>query len=348
VLDDKPALIGRAIVGVPVVATLQNLEPVIKEFAVHGVRTNRVIIGGDEGLLSKEELARIRQVCEQREIGLDFVPRLIGLSELQAPPRNNVELKVVERWSPVVSLASYFRFKRFVDFVVAIAAIIVLSPLFLTACLLVMLDVGSPVLFWQQRTGQGGISFPLYKFRTLRPPFDWHGEPVPEDQRLSWIGHFLRKTRLDELPQLFNVLVGDMSLIGPRPLLPHDQPMNPATRLSVRPGITGWAQVNGGNLVTVDEKGALDEWYIRNASLWLDLRIAGLTLLFLFTGERRSEQAVVDAYAVQKASYLWQKPAYSKTARNVGPAYVQGAGRAINSMAGATATRRTGGSRPRQ
>ena len=161
------------------------------------------------------------------------------------------------------------------------------------------------------------------------------------------IGRLLRKTRLDELPQLFNVLVGDMSLIGPRPLLPHDQPTNPSVRLSARPGITGWAQVNGGNLVTVDEKGALDEWYIRNASLWLDLRIVGLTFLFLLTGERRSEQAVVDARAVQKASYLCKNPAYS--ARDVGSARAQNAGRAVNAMAASTTARSAAGSiRPRQ
>ncbi len=346
VLDDEPRLIGRAIVGVPVIATPQNLEPVIDEFSVHGVRTDRIIIGGDEGLLSEEELARIRRVCEQREICLDFVPRLIGLSELQAP-RKNIELKVVENWSPVVSLPPYFRVKPFLGFFVAIAAVIVLSPLFITACLLVLLDVGSPVLFWQQRIGQGGSNFLLHKFRTLRPPFDWQGQPVPEDRRLSWIGRLLRKTRLDELPQLFNVLVGDMSLIGPRPLLPHDQPTNPSVRLSARPGITGWAQVNGGNLVTVDEKGALDEWYIRNASLWLDLRIVGLTFLFLLTGERRSEQAVVDARAVQKASYLWKNPAYST--RDVGSARARSAGRAVNAMAASTTARSAAGSiRPRQ
>ena len=114
---------------------------------------------------------------------------------------------------------------------------------------------------------------------------------VPEEQRLSAIGRLLRRTRLDELPQLLNVLVGDMSLIGPRPLLPQDQPPTPTLRLVVRPGITGWAQVNGGALLSPKEKDALDEWYIRNASVWVDLRIAGLTILSLIKGSRRSDQS---------------------------------------------------------
>ena len=202
--------------------------------------------------------------------------------------------------------------KRVIDFVLAAAAIVVLLPLFVMTSLLVLFDIGSPVVFWQQRIGQGGGSFLLYKFRTLRAPFDADGRTPSEDQRLSWIGRLLRDTRLDELPQLFNVLVGDMSLIGPRPLLPHDQPTNPTLRLSVRFGITGWPQVNGGNMVTANEKGALDEWYIRHASPWLDLRIVGLTLRFGFTGERRSEHALSQAHAEQNANYSWTFSPHSR------------------------------------
>jgi lipopolysaccharide/colanic/teichoic acid biosynthesis glycosyltransferase len=101
----------------------------------------------------------------------------------------------------------------------------------------------------------------LQKFRTLRPPFNWRGDPVPEREKVSLVGKFLRQTRIDELPQLLNILVGDMALIGPRPLLPEDQPANPATRLMVRPGITGWAQVNGGKFLTPEEKDQYDEYY---------------------------------------------------------------------------------------
>jgi lipopolysaccharide/colanic/teichoic acid biosynthesis glycosyltransferase len=167
---------------------------------------------------------------------------------------------------------------------------------------LALLDVGSPVVFWQKRMGRNGRSFLLYKFRTLHAPFDRAGQPTDRGDYSSWIGKLLRALRLDELPQLFNVLVGEMSLIGPRPLLPKDQPTNCNLRLVVRPGITGWAQINGGSLITTEEKGALDDWYVRNASLWLDLRIALYTILFLFTGERRFEQAVHQANILQQAN----------------------------------------------
>jgi lipopolysaccharide/colanic/teichoic acid biosynthesis glycosyltransferase len=109
----------------------------------------------------------------------------------------------------------------------------------------------------------------------------------------------LRKSRLDELPQLLNVLVGDMSLIGPRPLLPLDQPSDSSARLMVRPGITGWAQVNGGKLITPEEKSALDEWYVRNASLWIDLKIIGKTILFMFGGESRHTRTETSIPAIE-------------------------------------------------
>ena len=175
---------------------------------------------------------------------------------------------------------------------------ILCAPLALLAALTVLFDVGMPLLFWQQRVGQGGHRFLLYKFRTLRAPFDAQGRPVPEEKRISRIGRMLRQTRLDELPQALNILVGDMSLIGPRPLLPIDQPENPITRLMVRPGITGWAQVHGGKFLTPAEKDEYDEYYVRNASLWLDLRIVWLTLKVVFRISRHSDHKVSAASTV--------------------------------------------------
>jgi lipopolysaccharide/colanic/teichoic acid biosynthesis glycosyltransferase len=311
VLDGKQKLIGRAMSGVPILAAPQHLAEIIEEFAIHGVSTDRVIIGGDEKFLSEETLNHIRLVCEQRAIALDFVPRLIGLSDSQSP-RHNAALASVPSELPPIALPAYFRVKRVIDCVAALLAILLFLPLSLLASAMILLDLGSPVMFWQKRIGRDGKSFYLHKFRTLRPPFNRRGQPLRDDQRTSWLGHSLRKSRLDELPQLLNVLVGEMSLIGPRPLLPEDQPKNPNLRLSVRPGITGWAQINGGNLVTPEEKGALDDWYIRNASFWLDLRIALLTLRFLSMGERRSEQAVSEANFLQQASAQLNRPVHRK------------------------------------
>ncbi len=180
---------------------------------------------------------------------------------------------------------------------------IVLLPVFIIVAGLVLLDVGSPIFFWQQRIGLMGRSFLLHKFRTLKTAFDWRGMPIPDSERLSWIGNFLRKCRLDELPQLLNVLVGDMSLIGPRPLLPRDQPLDPSLRLMVRPGITGWAQVNGGKLLTPAEKNNLDEWYIQNASFSLDLWIAIKTLFVVFGGERQSEPVSKKRVMAEKSKF---------------------------------------------
>jgi lipopolysaccharide/colanic/teichoic acid biosynthesis glycosyltransferase len=320
VVDDESSLFGRRVVGVPVVSTTTDLERTIVEFQVHGVSVDRIIVGGDDGLLSQDALAEVRRVCQSQDIELQFVPHLIGLDAFKTKPKSAAA--ALPKELPSFNLPHYHSVKRIIDFVLSAAALIVLSPVLILISLLVLLDVGTPVVFWQQRVGRGGTSFFLYKFRTLHSPFDWQGQPVPEDQRLSWIGRFLRNCRLDELPQLFNVLVGEMSLIGPRPLLPEDQPTNSKSRLLARPGVTGWAQVNGGTLVTNDEKGALDEWYVRHASLWLDLRILALTIRFAFTGERRSEREVKKALLEQSNGHGHKTPPSTPTTMQgeLGPA----------------------------
>ena len=310
VLDNEVSLFGRRIVGVPVVSTIAHVERTIEEFDVHGVRIDRIIVGGDEALLPKDSLAEVERVCRQNEIELQFVPQLIGLDAFKAKPNSAT---VGLNHAPVsAELPSYHQAKRFIDFFVSGAALVLLSPLIALISLLVLIDLGSPVVFWQQRVGRGGTSFFLYKFRTLHPPFDRQGAPVSEDDRRSWIGRLLRNGRLDEVPQLLNVLVGEMSLIGPRPLLPEDQPTNSKLRLLARPGLTGWAQVNGGNLITNDEKGALDEWYVHYASFWLDLQILALTLGFLFRGEKRSKSVLRLALLEQKKAHSWTTPAFTR------------------------------------
>lgn len=286
ILDTDRALVGRKVGGVPVVGTPQDLQVLIKEYAVHGIYTDRVVVGGDPDLLVPEDLVHLEAVCAQRGIQIQFVPQLAGFATKDTP------LPEVQQAQDTVAaeclVPAYFNLKRILDPLTALLLVIIMSPLFLFASILVLVDLGAPLVFWQQRLGRDGSKFLLYKFRTLRPPFDALGAVISHDQRISPVGRFLRRTRLDELPQLFNVLLGQMALIGPRPLLPEDQPVNPAVRLLVRPGITGWAQVNGGKLLTPQQKHQLDEWYIRNASFKLDLQILVLTPKVIFVGENSS------------------------------------------------------------
>jgi lipopolysaccharide/colanic/teichoic acid biosynthesis glycosyltransferase len=291
-LDKDPRMVGRAIEGVRIVGLLRDLEAIIDEYALHGINIERVVLGGEPDIVSDAEMREIRRVCENRGVVLRFAPHLLGLREIEKRPR---EIRpCVPDHEPLV-LPAYFKLKYIIDFCAAAAIVIMLLPLFAVVSIVVFFDVGSPLLFWQQRIGLRGRSFLLYKFRTLRPPFDWRGQPIPDNRRLSSVGQLMRATSLDELPQLLNVLVGDMSLIGPRPLLPEDQPANSAVRLMVRPGITGWAQVNGGKLLTADEKQKLDKWYIQNASISLDLRIVLRTLRIMLLSAREPSSIPGDA-----------------------------------------------------
>ena len=162
---------------------------------------------------------------------------------------------------------------------------------------LVALDVGLPVLFWQQRPGLYGKPFRLYKFRTMRKA----GRKLNEDRlahksgdknRTSIIGKWIRRLRLDEFPQLFHIIVGTMSFVGPRPLLPDDQPHRGEVRLSVRPGATGWAQIHGGDALTPQEKLVLDKWYISHMSLMLDISIILRSLLVVLKEDVQTKQLV--------------------------------------------------------
>lgn len=283
VLDDRPEMIGRSFAGVRVLGPAAHLLPLVKEFAEHGMETHRVLVGTDPDGLSTDALAEIRHVCSEHRADLQFIPALVGLDRLAT--KQAIGPQTTEQADLLPS--RYLRNKRVLDFLGASVLLTILIPVFVLVMVAVLVDVGSPVLFWQRRIGRNGYSFHIYKFRTLRPSFDWHGEPLPEDDRLSWVGRLLRKTRLDELPQMLNVIVGDMSLVGPRPLLPRDQPNNPAIRLSVRPGITGWAQIHGGATINSDEKNDLDEWYVQHASFLLDLKIMAKTFAMLLFGGRR-------------------------------------------------------------
>jgi lipopolysaccharide/colanic/teichoic acid biosynthesis glycosyltransferase len=294
VLDDRPKMLGRLLEGVRIVGAPAHLDALINEYLVHGIKVDRIVVGGGPDFLPDEEMTQVRRICAGRQIGLDFVPQLVGLNEIKQDPRTIAKSnqKKSENTGDLIPSA-YFRYKPAIDFCAALTLLTILLPLLLSVAAIVLVDMGLPILFWQQRLGIRGQNFLLYKFRTLRAPFNGRGEEISPDQRLSWTGHLLRDTGLDELPQLLNVLVGDMSLIGPRPLLPEDQPADSAGRLLVRPGITGWAQVSGGKLLTAEEKVKLDEWYIQNASLLVDINLVWRTIQVVRLGASRSNEAAV-------------------------------------------------------
>lgn len=177
------------------------------------------------------------------------------------------------------------RAKRLLDLALTIPGLVILLPVFMVVALAVLFTLGRPVLFVQLRPGLHGKPFRMYKFRTMRETYDSTGNPLPDEERLTPLGRFLRSTSLDELPELWNVLRGDMSLVGPRPLLMEYLDLytaEQARRHSVLPGITGWAQVNGRNALTWEEKFALDIWYVDNWSIWLDIKILAMTLPAVF------------------------------------------------------------------
>jgi lipopolysaccharide/colanic/teichoic acid biosynthesis glycosyltransferase len=178
--------------------------------------------------------------------------------------------------------------KRVIDAAVAAVSLIVLSPLLLALMALVRLSLGAPVFFTQMRPGLHGRPFRLIKLRTMRAGNDGAGRPLPDAARLVPLGRLLRATSLDELPELWNVLVGDMSLVGPRPLLMEYLPLyspEQARRHDIRPGITGWAQVNGRNALTWEQKFALDVWYVDHRSLALDVTIMWKTIVSVLKRE---------------------------------------------------------------
>lgn len=175
-----------------------------------------------------------------------------------------------------------YRGKRTADLLLASIAVAILSPALLAVAVLVRIFLGRPVLFRQRRPGLHGVLFNCLKFRTMKDTRDCSGKLLPDAERLTSFGSFLRRTSLDELPELWNVLRGDMSLVGPRPLLQEYLPRYTAfqrRRHAVRPGITGWAQVNGRNALTWEQKFKHDIWYVDHVNFWLDVKILCLTLL---------------------------------------------------------------------
>jgi sugar transferase EpsL len=190
--------------------------------------------------------------------------------------------------------------KRFVDIFIASLILIIFSPLMIMVSIIIFFYMGTPIIFMQLRPGLRGNPFYIYKFRTMIDKRDENGVMLPGKFRLTPFGKLLRKYSFDELPQLINVIKGDISLVGPRPLLMeylHLYTPEQAKRHEVKPGITGWAQVNGRNAIRWEEKFALDNWYVENQSLWLDIKILALTVIKVF---KKEGVGAKDHYSMEK------------------------------------------------
>ncbi len=203
--------------------------------------------------------------------------------------------------------------KRLFDLAIAGSSVFFLSLLLILIGILVRMKIGSPVLFRQVRPGLRGRPFTIYKFRTMTDERDKDGNLLPDGERLTRLGRFLRKTSIDELPELFNVVKGNMSIVGPRPLLMQyldRYTPEQARRHGVKPGITGWAQVNGRNAISWEDKFKLDVWYVDNWSLWLDVKILGMTVMRVLkreginqTGEATMEEFMPHAKAQRRKGF---------------------------------------------
>ena len=299
--------VGRLVARCPVLGVPEDIEDILDRLDVHGVSIDRIVVATAFQSLKADQRDALLRVERSRAIALQVLAEDLGFdggSERPVPNagsgHNTVTSDLCFEIEPSelqeIARRQYWTAKRAIDCLAAAAALVVLSPLMAIAAVFVAATMGSPVLFWQQRPGLGGKPIRLYKFRTMREAHDANGRRLSDAERVSRVGNLMRRLRLDELPQLLSVVRGEMAIIGPRPLLPCDQSDKYRARLLVRPGVTGWAQVVGGRDISPEDKAALDIWYVRNASLALDLEIAVRTIPMVLLGERISRPLIDRAW----------------------------------------------------
>jgi lipopolysaccharide/colanic/teichoic acid biosynthesis glycosyltransferase len=336
-LDERPKFQHRSVNGHLIAGSPLHIFKIFDEYALHGVEINKIAIAIPLEEISGDAWIEITRIAKERSIDLDILPERLFLSS--PPKRSAPQVAQVRQELAESASRPIWKLKRVLDVVLSAVVTIVIAPIAAMVAILILIDVGHPVVFWQQRVGRLGRSLHVHKFRTMRAPFDKYGHSIPEDQRLSWIGRFLRATRLDEIPQLCSIFTGSMSVVGPRPLLPIDQPKGFSVRLEVRPGLTGLAQICGGKNLTVEEKDALDELYVKNNSLLLELKIMLLTAWMMVRGDRRNEPLIAAALA-EKRDHGERKPV---PAHLTAPAVAseEGVGQIFRKPASALATPRT-------
>jgi hypothetical protein len=288
--------VGRLVAGYQVFGRPEEIERVLADLDVHGVTVDRIIVTDPFRALTREAHEALLKVERTRRIELRFLAEDLGFETNAGRSgardvTRDVTRDVVRATTPAgpvpdtqlsfeispaeleaLAMRPHWQIKRAMDVLAAGLMILFLAPTF------------------------GGRPFKVYKFRTMAGAYGPDGRRLPDAERTSQVGTFLRRTRLDELPQLFSILRGDMSFVGPRPLLPCDQSEAYRARLLVRPGLTGWAQVIGGRTISAEDKAALDVWYVCNASLLLDLKIIARTVPMVLFGERTNEAFIKSAW----------------------------------------------------
>lgn len=294
ILCDQGHLVGRSFNGVPVLGGAEDLEQVLVDLETHGIFAERMIVTKPLEGLPPGLVSRLGGIARRHGVEIDSLPDLLSLRL-----GGGGVIATADEPMPI-GAPRWLEIKRLLDIATSAALLLFTAPISLLAAFLVMVEMGHPVLFRQVRPGHGLRPFTLLKFRSMRSPRSPDGRLLSDSERTGMVGRFLRRTRLDEIPQLVNVLKGDMSFIGPRPLLPRD--LADLTdggweRSRLRPGLTGWAQVNGGHQLSNPDKMALDLWYIRHASPWLDLKIIAWTVRMVVFGEKVNQASIDEARA---------------------------------------------------
>ena len=292
---DEDLAVGRRLGTVPVLGRIADFRRVLGFLRARGEKPERILIARRAEELPREALRSLQKAAYAEGIPVTFLDRLLEMGTVVA--REDVSPETCTVAYPV---SSWLAVRGPLDVLAAVMGLLLLAPLLLTAAVLVLVTKGRPVLFVQVRPGRNGERLRIFKLRTMHDLVAADGKMAPPEHRLSAVGRWLRRFRIDELFQLLNVVRGEMALIGPRPLIAEDlerMPDKGRGRFLVRPGVTGWAQVNGGNRLEFREKYAMDMWYIAHASPWLDLRIVWKTLVMMSRGERRDERAIATALA---------------------------------------------------
>jgi lipopolysaccharide/colanic/teichoic acid biosynthesis glycosyltransferase len=302
VLGQQDRYIGRSVRAHRVLGTPENIHAVLSDLENSGVVVDKVVVTTGMASLSQEGCRAVAAVA--RSVPVIYLSESLGLESASARAkgqkaphsrdREDDRLTFEIRTDELAAMRQrrYWNVKRLIDVIGAASLLILTSPLMIIVGLGVAFSLGRPLVFWQERPGLGGRPFRLYKFRTMGAAYAADGRKLSDAERSSGICSLLRRTRADEIPQLFNILRGDMSFIGPRPLLPRDQDPAYRARLLIRPGLTGWAQVVGGRAISAEDKAALDVWYVRNASLVLDLKVFLKTIPLVFFGETISRRSI--------------------------------------------------------